>query len=326
MPAKFKNGIDADSQRIQNVATPTASSDAIPASTTLSTTAISSSNKIVDASGTNTVSGTALSSTNKIVDGTAFTYGLNGVLAPNGYTASGSRTFAAQTLYYMRFYCPTPMTVTKLGVAITTTTASGSDWIDMGIFSSATGGARLASTGIQTGVNTANQNFVQSLSSPYTMAAGTTYYIGIFCNVATVTIAGTASTVSTNTIFGTSYGQALFGSVPTTSALSLSDAASNYASPGRVFGATVTSTSGSTSATLGGTTSRLVSGTTYYISSTGIPSANNIYFTYSGSTSITLSSSTGVTNATGATATIQVKEVGINSSLSAWPIVAVRTD
>jgi hypothetical protein len=73
-------------------------------------------------------------------------------------------------------------------------------------------------------------------------------------------------------------------------------------------GITVATTSGSTSATLSGTYTRLIAGMKYSISTggagTGIPSGSNITFIYWGDAAIILSSSTGVTTQSGATANI----------------------
>jgi hypothetical protein len=73
-------------------------------------------------------------------------------------------------------------------------------------------------------------------------------------------------------------------------------------------GVTVATTSGNTSATLSGTYTQLIAGMKYSISTggagTGIPSGSNITFIYWGDAAITLSSSTGVTTQSGATANI----------------------
>jgi hypothetical protein len=88
-----------------------------------------------------------------------------------------------------------------------------------------------------------------------------------------------------------------------------------------VTGLNVSSTLGSTSITLSNTTG-LTNGTTYYISSTGIPAANNITFTYNSATttSQTLSSSTGVTTVSSVTATINKYTIGSYSTNTAMPV------
>lgn len=142
MATKFKNGIDADSNRIQNVATPTASNDAVSASTTLSTTAISASNKIVDASGTNTVSGTALSSTNKIVDQTAPSVAQVGTWPSNfwwanhrvqGQSATQGTAPTEATELAVPIAFPFQVTINAISVGVGTTAASAGGVVRLGI-------------------------------------------------------------------------------------------------------------------------------------------------------------------------------------------------
>lgn len=170
---------------------------------------------------TTTSSGTAISASNKIVDATSLNLGFNGYTAPNGFMPSFStRSITVNNqIWWARFYAPANITATKIAAYISATgSATGTDWADFGIFN--TSGTLLASTGQTTGLNTVG-TLVATLgsgtgaktgSANYALTAGTTYYIGVMTNLATLTgfqWLGCGASGGT-TIFGTAAGQWLW--------------------------------------------------------------------------------------------------------------------
>jgi hypothetical protein len=174
------------------------------------------------------VSGTAISSTNKIVDCRGLNYGLNGYPAPNGqYVPTLARTSSNNQLLLTRFWAPADITVTKIAVQITTASSTSTDWIDLGIFSSS--GTLLASTGQTTGLTTAQgapQALVATLgagtgaktgSANYALTGGTAYYIGSLTSITTgsVSLSGFGGVANT-AMYGTANGQWQYGAVGVT--------------------------------------------------------------------------------------------------------------
>ena len=159
-----------------------------------------------------TLSGGTISTTNKAVDGKSLNYGLNGYAAPNGQVLSvGSRTATANQVWWTRFYCPADITITKLACQITTASASATDWVDMGIYSTA--GVLLASTGQTTGTNVVTAlvgtlgagTGAKAGSANYALTGGTTYYIAAMSSAALSY--GSCMGTSGIALYGTTAGQ-----------------------------------------------------------------------------------------------------------------------
>jgi hypothetical protein len=225
-------------------------STSIAANTTSGNTA--ASDKLVSAS--TTLSGSSIRTTansaNKIVDGKSLNYGFgitNGgtfypaYCAPNGATwPNATRALTAYVVFTTRFYAPCDILVTKIGFTISTTNGTGgTDWVDLGIYSS-NNGKLLASTGTLTasgGVNIPTNAYSYALkigtgtnslnpsSGNYQLIGGTTYYIGIMSSAAPTIVGSAVGASAASSIYGTTgtpssnnaaLGQWLYGYTTTT--------------------------------------------------------------------------------------------------------------
>ena len=159
-----------------------------------------------------TVSGTAVGSTNKIKDATALGSSLD---RPNGimlfpWFATTSTTPTADSTRGIRFVAPRTMTVTKIGLVITGN-ATNADAIQVGLFTtdqtlvaSSTSASRTVNTG------TTPRVLSISLSSSYTITAGTTYVVAYAYDYVSGTGASILSGSNSNivNVFGNTFGVA----------------------------------------------------------------------------------------------------------------------
>jgi hypothetical protein len=130
-----------------------------------------------------TVSGTAISTTNKIVDATAFDYRSlldTPTILATPYPPNVNFTVVNNRLYLQRIVPTRTMTITHLAISVATA-ATSNDACDIGIYDLAGGGSgignRIASTGSATSrINTAGPLAV-ALTASVTLNAGTAYYL-----------------------------------------------------------------------------------------------------------------------------------------------------
>jgi hypothetical protein len=124
-------------------------------------------------------------------------------------------------VYFTRFYAPTALTITKIAVQVTTASTTSTDWVDLGIYSTA--GTLLASTGQYTGLNaqgtltgTLGAGTNAKTGSSYALAAGTTYYIASMTSITTGTVTLGGVGIGGAALYGTAAGQYMFSTVTAT--------------------------------------------------------------------------------------------------------------
>ena len=155
-----------------------------------------------------TVSGTAISSTNKVADATSLMIERSNGMFLYPWTATGTQQFTAATCRWVRFVPARNLTILRFGFEVRTA-STNAESVDIGIYDAT--GTRLVSSGATTtyyttttGTTTTTTTaagykyVVLNSTTGYTLTAGTTYYAGIGFTFTS----GTGVTIATIPMYG----------------------------------------------------------------------------------------------------------------------------